>query len=99
MSLIFDCHTHLAEPHHLSGSFLADARKAWGAGFALKSSPDDHRQAMKQCSGAVVLALDAPYIGFNVPNEFVAQYVAEDRTRLFGFASVDPNRPGSDRLL
>ncbi|MDF2668112.1 MAG: amidohydrolase [Paenibacillus sp.] len=99
MKMIFDCHTHLAEPHHISGPFLEDARKAWGSDFQLTCSPEDHRRAVKDCSGAIVLALDAPAVGFNVPNEWVGAYIAENPTRLFGFASVDPNRQSAERLL
>jgi predicted TIM-barrel fold metal-dependent hydrolase len=97
--LVFDCHTHLAEEHHLSGSFLGDAKRVWGPDFRLACTPEEHRAEMKNCSGAIVLAVDAPYIGFIVPNEYVASYVAEDPDRLFGFASVDPNRTGADRIL
>ncbi|WJH37505.1 amidohydrolase family protein [Paenibacillus sp. CC-CFT747] len=97
--MIFDCHTHLVEREHLSGHFLADAKKAWGEEFTLSSTPEEHRQSIAGCSGAIVLALDAPAVGFNVPNEWVAKYTAEDPTRLFGFASVDPNRDSPERIL
>jgi len=95
----FDCHTHLGEKHHVIGSFLSDAQKAWGQDFRLACTVPEHREAMKLCSGAVVLAFDAPHVGFVVPNEYVAEYVAENPTRLFGFASVDPNRASPERIL
>lgn len=97
--MVFDCHTHLAERHHISGSFLRAAQRAWGEDFRLACTPAEHREAMKQCSGAIVLAFDAPAVGFEVPNEYVAHYVSEDPTRLFGFASVDPNRAGAPAIL
>jgi hypothetical protein len=97
--MIFDCHTHLMERQHLSGSFLNDALRVWGDDYNMTCTPEQHEQAMKETSGAIVLAVDAPYIGFNVPNEYVAAYTAKHPTRMFGFASVDPNRPGADRLL
>jgi predicted TIM-barrel fold metal-dependent hydrolase len=97
--MIFDCHTHLVERKHLSGHFLADAKKAWGDNFQCSSTPEEHRQSIADCSGAIVLALDAPAVGFNVPNEWVAEYTALDPARLFGFASVDPNREGSEGIL
>jgi predicted TIM-barrel fold metal-dependent hydrolase len=100
--MIFDCHTHLAQPEHISGPFLADARRAWGDSFAMKCTPEDHKNALdkvENCSGAIVLALDAPSTGFNVPNEYVAQYVQGNPTRLFGFASIDPQREEPERLL
>lgn len=96
---MFDCHTHLVERRHLSGPFLADAKKAWGDDFNLSSTPLEHRKAIEGCTGAIVLALDAPAVGFQVPNEWVAQYTAENPTRLFGFASVDPNRERPERIL
>ncbi len=97
--MLFDFHTHVAEVHHLSGSFLRAAKRAWGDGFRFACTLDEHREAMKECTGAIVLAVDAPYVGFNVPNEYVAQYVAESPGKLFGFASVDPNRSRPERIL
>jgi uncharacterized protein len=97
--MIFDCHTHIAEMEHLSGPFLVAAQNAWGSDFRFACTPEEHREAMKQCSGAIVLALDAPAVGWCVPNEYVAKYVSENSTRLFGFASVDPNRVGSEKIL
>ncbi len=87
------------ESRHLTGSFLSDALRVWGQDYNMTSTPEQHLEAMKDTTGAIVLAVDAPYIGFNVPNEYVAEYVARHRTRMFGFASVDPNRAGADRLL
>lgn len=100
--MIFDCHTHIAEPEHISGPFLADAQRAWGEAFSMKCTVEEHRQAIQNadhCAGAVVLAMDAPFVGFNVPNEYVANYVKENRSRLFGFASVDPSREAPHRIL
>ncbi len=38
-----------------------------------------------------MLAFAAPAVGFVVPNDYVAAYVAEHPEKLIGFASVDPN--------
>ncbi|MCD9026241.1 amidohydrolase family protein [Cohnella silvisoli] len=97
--MIFDCHTHLIEKEHLTGNFLSDALRVGGQDYNMTSTYSQHSEAMKDCSGAIVLAVDAPYIGFNVPNEYVAEYVAKDPTRMFGFASVDPNRIGAENIL
>jgi predicted TIM-barrel fold metal-dependent hydrolase len=40
---------------------------------------------------AIVLAFAAPACGFSVPNDYVADYVRTDPTRLVGFGSVDPH--------
>lgn len=97
--MIFDCHTHLARETDIGGDFLADARHAWGPDYRMACSADEHAEAMKQCDGAIVLALDAEPAGYYVSNEFVAEYVRRDPARLFGFASVNPNRPSPERIL
>ena len=97
--MIFDCHTHLADPLHVGGEFLSDARRAWGDDYQMGCSPEQHATALKQCDGAIVLAFDAENIGFSVPNSFVAQYIKQDPSRLFGFASVNPNRQSAQKIL
>ena len=90
--MIFDSHTHLAREQDVYGDFVEDGRRAWGEAHVAYCSPEMHRAAMKQCDGAIVLALDAPFVGYVSGNELVAEYVRTDPERLFGFASVDPNR-------
>lgn len=95
----FDFHTHIAEMAHISGPFLQASQRAWGADFRFACTYDEHRAHMRNCAGAIVLAVDAPATGFQVPNEYVAEYVRTDPARLFGFASVDPKRIGAERIL
>lgn len=90
--MLFDAHTHLAREQDVTGDFVADGVRAWGKEHAAYCTPEMHREAVKQCDGAIVLALDAPYVGYVSGNDLVAAYVREAPTRLFGFASVDPNR-------
>lgn len=97
--MIFDCHTHLSNPEHVGGDFLGDAKRAWGENYAMACTPADHQEEMKQCDGAIVLGFDAEDCGFYVPNEFVAEYVKKDSTRLFGFCSVNPKRSNAVELL
>lgn len=97
--MVFDCHTHLAREKDIGGDFLGDAKRAWGPDYRMACSVDEHRKAMQQCDGAIVLALDAVEAGYYVPNAFVAEYVATNPGKLFGFASVNPNRPSPERLL
>ncbi len=98
--MIFDCHTHLAHPDHVGGDFLADAKRAWGESYSMPCSPVEHQEAMKQCDGAIVLALDAEDVGFYVPNEYVATYVSTNPDSLVGFASVNPKRSDAiERLV
>jgi hypothetical protein len=89
---VIDCHTHIGEAKtHLGGAFLDDARRAWGPELRLGVSLEEHWQAMAPVEAAIVLAFAAPAVGFNVPNEYVADYVRAHPGKLIGFASVDPN--------
>lgn len=90
--MIVDCHTHVGEIHHYGTEFSSDLQRAWGEVPWRASSLDDHWEAMRTVDKAIVLAFDAPAIGFVVPNEYVASYVSGYSEKLIGFASVDPNR-------
>jgi len=97
--MIFDCHTHLFGPGHFGGPTLAAAKKAWGPDTEMLALPEQHEEMLQGFDGAIVLAFDGPATGMNVPNEYVAEYVRKQPGRLFGFASVDPNRDNPARLL
>ena len=91
---MIDCHTHVGEAGtHIGGAFLDDARRAWGPDLQLGVSLEEHWEAMASVEAAVVLAFAAPAVGFDVPNEYVADYVRAHPEKLIGFASVDPNDP------
>jgi hypothetical protein len=74
-----------------------DAVRAWGS-ESWNVQLEDHADATEGVGRAFVLAFDAPDVGVVVPNEYVAEYVA-DGARFIGFASVDPKRKGAARLL
>ncbi len=97
--MIIDCHTHLAAAEHLGGEMLEGARRAWGPACDLTATPEAHAAAMEECDVAIVLPIDAEEIGYAVPNRYVADYVNADPARRIGFASVNPNRPGADKIL
>lgn len=97
--MIFDCHTHLFLPGHVGGATKAACQRAWGEQYELISTPEQHRECIKNIDGAIVLAMDAPATGIVVPNEVVADYVQTDPTRLFGFASVDPRQDDAPQQL
>jgi uncharacterized protein len=96
---IIDCHTHIVDPSHFDENFAADLRRAWGELAWTGVSPEQHWEEVKHLDGAVVLAFDAPACGFVVPNEYVADYVAQHPDKLVGFASVDPRRPDAQARL
>jgi predicted TIM-barrel fold metal-dependent hydrolase len=97
--MIFDCHTHLFLPGQTVGPFLAAVKRSWGEHMDILATPEMHEENIRSFDGAIVLAFDAPATGIQVPNQVVAEYVAKHRGRLFGFASIDPNRPAAARLL
>lgn len=97
--MIFDCHTHIFGEGQVTGPMLIAAQRAWGKDTDLFIPPSVHAEAVKHCDGAIVLAFDAPATGFHVSNEYVANYVHQHPGRLFGFASVDPNREDAPRML
>ncbi|NOU66659.1 amidohydrolase family protein [Paenibacillus sp. LMG 31461] len=97
--MIFDCHTHLFLPGQTDGPFLAAVKRSWGEHMDILATPEMHEENIRSFDGAIVLAFDAPATGIQVPNQVVAEYVAKHRGRLFGFASIDPNRPAAARLL
>ena len=97
--MIIDCHTHIGRAgEHVGGAIQEDLLRAWGRPL-WDVRLEDHWQAMQDVDRAIVLAFDAPRIGLVVPNEYVAEYVAQHPEKLIGFASVDPNRPKAPYLL
>lgn len=97
--MIFDCHTHLFGPGQVGGATLAAVKRAWGDAAEMTALPEHHWECIKDCDGAIVLAFDAEATGIAVPNDYVADYVAGHPGKLFGFASVDPNKPDAAGLL
>jgi hypothetical protein len=71
----------------------------WGDKYKETTLPEEHWEHVKDIDGAVVLAFDAAATGTVVPNEYVAEYVSRHPGKLYGFASVDPNRENAARLL
>jgi predicted TIM-barrel fold metal-dependent hydrolase len=55
--------------------------------------PEDHWKASEPADRVVVFGLQAKAVGVWVPNELVADYVAQHPEKLVGWASVDPNEP------
>lgn len=94
--MIVDLHTHLGEyPGHIDDRFAAEARAAWGLALRLGRTPDEHYDETGGADRVVALGFCAPFSGWTVPNDYVAEYVARDPERLIGFGSVDPNDAGA----
>ena len=102
--MIVDMHTHVFwYPDHLSDQLVEDALaakrvKAAHGGLLTRTdrhandaTPDDHYAATAAADKVVVFGIRAAAVGFMVPNEVIADYVARDPDRLEGWASIDPN--------
>jgi predicted TIM-barrel fold metal-dependent hydrolase len=92
---LIDWHTHCWLPEHLGAEWTAqiDGRVSRDGARLSETATPEHHQAMLDKEGiaaAAVIGLTVPSIGMTIPNEFIAEYVASDPTRLFGFASVCP---------
>lgn len=88
---MIDYHTHVGEAHHYGEPFLAAAVRMRGSSPTLETTLHDHRDAMAQASHVIVLAFRSRHLGFEVPNEYVAEYCDTAPEKLIGFASVDPH--------
>jgi hypothetical protein len=93
--VIVDCHTHLWAPSHLDPPFTDEVRGAGGATPDLRADPEAHRHGTARADAVCVFAFRARRLGVCVPNDYVAEYVATDPERLFGYACVDPTEPGA----
>jgi predicted TIM-barrel fold metal-dependent hydrolase len=99
MRVAGDLHTHVWSPEHMSAEFRSDLARAWGSELGVDGGYDAHAEHAVAADRVVVLAFDAEYAGFVVPDEFVAAYVRRDPARLVGFCSIDPRRADArDRL-
>ena len=91
--MLIDCHTHIGQAgKHVGGAIMADLMRSWGEPL-WDVTLEGHWAAMAKVDKAIVLAFNAPRIGVVVPNDYVADYVAQHPEKLIGFASVDPNHP------
>lgn len=95
-----DIHTHVWLPEHMSPEFAHDLAQVWPDVKRVDASPQGHWDAVVGTTKrSVVLAFDARHAGIVVPDEYVADYVSRDRSRLVGFTSVDPMRPDALKRL
>jgi uncharacterized protein len=93
---LVDWHSHVWLPQHLGPEWgpALDARYP-DHPITEQGGYDRHRAALDECgaSAAIVIALTSRHFELEIPNEFVAEYVATDPARLIGFACVDPADP------
>lgn len=97
--MIIDCHTHVwASPDD-----LGPAAAAWLAGNGgpqdLSADPGEHAAAARDVTKTLVWGLRSRYLGADVPNAFLADYVAQHRQTVIAVAAVDPPEPDAMERL
>lgn len=65
----------------------ADQMEHWGQ---LDASPAAHERAMSCVDGAVVIGFRSDRLEAQIPNEYIAEFVAKDPRRRIGAAGIDP---------
>ena len=81
--MIVDCHTQIWN----SGTQLGRDNLA-AAG--VKADEFRHLQAVDPVDKAIVLAFKSRYLGAEIPNRLVAEYVRRNAAKLIGFAGIEP---------
>ena len=89
-----DIHTHIGTVEHFSQAYLEEALRANIPSEKVMADPDKHYALTRSTDRVAVLAFNAPFSGYIVPNDYIASYIKRDPERLVGFMSVDPNEPG-----
>jgi predicted TIM-barrel fold metal-dependent hydrolase len=99
---IVDWHSHVWEPEHLGSEFGPQLDAKYSHRPSHCGGYEQHRAAMAEAGvdECVVLSLRSDHLGIDVPNEYVAEYVATWNGRAIGVGSVDPNRASAvDELI
>ena len=93
--MIIDVHTHVGTAEHYGERYFeGEERGATGSKqAALTTTPAEHWEAMQEVDKAIVVGFKTELLGCDVPNDYVAEYVAQHPEKLIGFMSVDPHQP------
>jgi predicted TIM-barrel fold metal-dependent hydrolase len=93
--MIIDLHTHLwHSPDQLGPQIAAQVRSVFAdRPDRLDAGPLAHEAAMEPVDMAVVLGFKSRYLGADVPNELIAEYVQRQPEKYIGFAAIDPTDP------
>jgi len=93
--MIIDVHTHVwASPDQLGHDARAHIRRQSGR-QELPAGPSDHALAAECVDKTLVLAYRSAYLGAEVPNDFIAEYVSRHSDTMIGIAAVDPAENGA----
>ncbi|MBK9118395.1 MAG: amidohydrolase family protein [Phycisphaerales bacterium] len=80
--MIVDCHTQVWDP---STEFSRVA-----AAPPVEADEERHLEASDPVDKSIVLAFKSNYLGAEIPNRFVSEYVRRNPAKMIGFAGIDP---------
>ena len=104
--MIVDCHTHIWQspeqlgqldlgdvslPNRQRSARISPLRPSWRTIPA--ADPDHHWAQSTAVDRSIVLGFKSRYLRAEIPNRFVADYVARFPQKLIGFAGIDPTEP------
>jgi hypothetical protein len=81
--MIVDCHTQIWDS-------TARLGRVQGEVAAVQADATRHLEASHLVDRAIVLAFKSRYLQAEIPNQFVADYVRRNSTKMVGFAGIDP---------
>jgi predicted TIM-barrel fold metal-dependent hydrolase len=99
--MIVDCYTHIWDSPSQLGQDLPRGPGRVAVPSDLPLDPESaaagahrHLEASRPVDAAIVLGFKSAYLGAEIPNTLVADYVRRYPDKLIGFAGVDPADPG-----
>ena len=89
---LIDWHTHTWKPEHMTAQARSDMKVHGVIGG--EATPEDHKRSVVEGGAEKFVVINAPVRAYKkIPNDFIADYVAQYPGQAVGFASVDPNDP------
>ncbi|HEY1687020.1 MAG TPA: amidohydrolase family protein [Tepidisphaeraceae bacterium] len=106
--MIVDCHTHIWQSPEQLGQVdwgdvprgakprnLRNANARARIPLPPAADPDHHMAQASAVDKTIVLGFKSKYLGAEIPNRFVADYVNRFPQKLIGFAGIDPTQAGA----
>jgi hypothetical protein len=93
--MIVDCNTHVWASAEQLGVGAGEFLRRHGGRAGIAAAPADHALAAECADRSLVFAFRSVALGAEVPNDYVAEYVARNREKLIGVAAVDPAEAGA----
>ena len=95
--MLIDYHTHIGiESEHYKNAteFVEQAKKMrTDEDASMDVNLDAYQKAMEPVDKVIVLAFRSTFLGFNVTNDYVAEFVHKNPRKYIGLLAVDPHEP------